>query len=129
MGSRRSVTACPLGWISRPVGPGSDPSYFVRVLSNGAADVVQADATRCGGVTGFMATAALSAAWNVPFSSHTAPSIHAHVCAAAPELFRHLEYFRDHVRLEEMLFEGAPRARNGELAPDRSRPGVGTCLW
>jgi L-alanine-DL-glutamate epimerase-like enolase superfamily enzyme len=104
---------------------GWDPRYFVRVLSSGATDVLQADATRCGGITGFLAAAAVSAAWGVPLSSHTAPSIHVHACAAAPEPFRHLEFFRDHVRVEKMIFDGSPRARRGVVAPDRTRLGLG----
>jgi hypothetical protein len=37
----------------------------------------------------------------------------------------HLEYFHDHVRIESMLFDGAPVPREGLLRPDRSRPGLG----
>jgi hypothetical protein len=39
--------------------------------------------------------------------------------------FRHLEYFHDHVRIEQMLFDGALTPANGELRPDLSRPGLG----
>ena len=38
---------------------GYDLSYFRRMLEAGAVDVLQADATRCGGITGFLATDAL----------------------------------------------------------------------
>jgi hypothetical protein len=41
---------------------------------------------------------------------------------------RHLEWFHDHVRIEHMLFEGAPVARQGVIAPDLSRPGLGVAL-
>ena len=41
---------------------------------------------------------------------------------AAPRL-RHLEWFHDHVRIEHMLFDGAPVPRDGMIAPDLSRPG------
>jgi L-alanine-DL-glutamate epimerase-like enolase superfamily enzyme len=104
---------------------GWDVPYFVRVLSSGAADVLQADATRCGGVTGFLGAAAVSSAWRTPLSTHTAPSLHTHLASAAPEPFRNLEYFKDHVRLEEMLFEGSPTARESSVAPNGSRPGLG----
>jgi hypothetical protein len=30
----------------------------------------------------------------------------------------------DHVRIEPMLFDGAPQPRGGSRAPDRSRPGL-----
>ncbi len=98
--------------------------YFRAMLAAGAVDVLQADATRCAGITGFMRTAALCEALHVPLSSHCAPAIHAHPCCAAAPV-RHVEYFFDHVRIERMLFDGAIGARNGALEPDRSRPGLG----
>jgi len=87
-------------------------------------DVLQADATRCGGVTGFLAASALCDAFDIPLSAHTAPSVHVHLGCASPRL-RHLEYFHDHVRIEQRLFDGAPVPRDGLLAPDTSRPGLG----
>jgi L-alanine-DL-glutamate epimerase-like enolase superfamily enzyme len=86
--------------------------------------VLQADATRCLGITGFLQAAELALAFQVPLSAHCAPSLHAHVCCAAPGV-RHVEMFHDHVRIEQMLFDGAPVARDGFLAPDRTRPGLG----
>ena len=106
---------------------GYDLPYFERMLAAGAVDVLQADATRCAGITGFMRTAALCEARCVPLSSHCAPALHVHVgCACTP--VRHVEYFHDHVRIETMLFDGAAVPRRGELAPDLSRPGLGLAL-
>lgn len=103
---------------------GYDSWYFRRVLEAQAVDVLQADATRCGGITGFLQAAALCQANHLPLSAHTAPAIHTHVgCAASP--LRHLEYFHDHVRIEKLLFDGISEPVNGELRPDLSRPGVG----
>ncbi len=100
---------------------------FQRMLAASAVDVLQADMTRCGGVTGFMQVAALCEANNVPLSSHTAPALHAHAaCAAIP--FTEMEYFHDHVRIERMLFDGLPQLTKGELQPDLSRPGNGLVL-
>lgn len=87
-------------------------------------DVLQADVTRCGGVTGFMQVAALCEAQHVDLSGHCAPALHLHAACAAPRL-RHLEWFHDHVRIEHMLFDGAPVPRDGRIAPDLSRPGFG----
>jgi L-alanine-DL-glutamate epimerase-like enolase superfamily enzyme len=103
---------------------GYDPWYFREMLSAGAVDVLQADATRCGGITGFLQAAALCQANHVPLSAHTAPALHTHVCCAAIPV-RHLEYFHDHVRIEHMFFDGTPSPVNGELRPDLSRPGMG----
>jgi L-alanine-DL-glutamate epimerase-like enolase superfamily enzyme len=103
---------------------GYDLFYFREMLASGAVDVLQADITRCGGVTGFMQVAALCAAHNVPLSAHTAPAEHTHaVCAAIP--FTETEYFHDHVRIEQMFFDGLPKLDCGELRPDLSRPGNG----
>ncbi len=103
---------------------GYDVDYFRRMLSAGAVDVQQADATRCGGITGFLQTAALCDAHHIDLSAHCAPAVHLHVACAAPRL-RHLEWFHDHVRIEHMLFDGAPVPEHGLIRPDLSRPGLG----
>lgn len=103
---------------------GYDAGYFRRMLAAGAVDVLQADATRCGGVTGFIRVAPLCEAYHVPLSAHTAPTLHTHVCCAALPV-RHVEYFHDHVRIEQMLFDGVTSPVNGALRPDLSRPGMG----
>jgi len=103
---------------------GYDIFYFERMLAADAVDVQQADVTRCGGITGFLQVAALCQAHNVPLSGHTAPALHTHVACAVP-LFKNLEYFHDHVRIEGMLFDGLPLLAKGELRPDLSRPGTG----
>jgi L-alanine-DL-glutamate epimerase-like enolase superfamily enzyme len=106
---------------------GYDPFYFRAMLEERAVDVLQADITRCGGVTAFMQIAALCQAFNYPLSGHTAPALHTHVaCAAVP--FTEIEYFHDHVRIERMFFDGLPKLVNGALQPDWSRPGNGLDL-
>jgi L-alanine-DL-glutamate epimerase-like enolase superfamily enzyme len=103
---------------------GYEPIYFRRMLEAGAVDVLQADATRCCGITGFLRAAAIADAYGLPLSAHTAPALHLHVCCAAPRI-RHIEWFHDHVRIERMLFDGAPTPRGGMIAPDLTRPGLG----
>lgn len=103
---------------------GYDSLYFRRMLEAGAVDVLQLDATRCKGYTGFLEGAAVAASFGCPLSAHCAPSLHMHVACAVPN-FRHVEYFHDHVRIEQTLFDGFIPATNGELRPDRSRPGLG----
>jgi L-alanine-DL-glutamate epimerase-like enolase superfamily enzyme len=100
------------------------PDDFRELIEAAAVDVLQADATRCGGVTGFMQAAALCDAAHLPLSAHCAPAVHLHVACAAPRL-RHIEWFHDHARIEAMLFDGAPRVRDGCIEPDLSRPGCG----
>ncbi|MFZ2069116.1 MAG: enolase C-terminal domain-like protein [Xanthobacteraceae bacterium] len=98
--------------------------YVRRMLEAGAVDVQQADVTRCGGVTAFLQIAALCEAFQIDLSGHCAPALHVHVACAAPRL-RHLEWFHDHVRIEHMLFDGAPIPKDGAIRPDLSRPGNG----
>jgi L-alanine-DL-glutamate epimerase-like enolase superfamily enzyme len=90
----------------------------------GAVDCLQADATRCLGITGFLRAAAFAAGHGLDLSAHTAPSLHLHACLAVPRL-RHLEWFHDHVRIERMLFDGFAEPVAGELRPELSRPGHG----
>src|SRR5947209_7911825 len=103
---------------------GYDLWYFHRMLEAGAVDVLQADATRCAGITGFMRVDALCESRSMQLSSHCGPSVHVHPCCAINS-FRHMEYFHDHVRIEHMLFDGALTPTNGALRPDLSRPGIG----
>ena len=103
---------------------GYHAGYFRRMLAAEAVDVLQADATRCGGITGYLAAAALCDAFHVPLSAHCAPALHMQP-ACATRASRHIEYFHDHVRIERMLFDGVPEPRDGRLHPDLSRPGAG----
>ncbi len=106
---------------------GYDLFYFRRMLDAGAVDVLQADVTRCGGITQMLQVGALCAARGLRLSAHTSPALHAHVCAAIEPL-AHVEYFHDHARIEGMLFDGAPPLREGGLWPDPTVPGMGLSL-
>lgn len=99
-----------------------DGPTFRRLLE--VVDVLQADATRCGGISGFLQVDALCDAYGLPLSAHCAPALHAHVACAARRLV-HVEYFHDHVRLERRFFDGVPRLVDGALEPDLARPGLG----
>jgi L-alanine-DL-glutamate epimerase-like enolase superfamily enzyme len=100
--------------------------HFRRLLEARAVDVLQVDATRCGGITGFLSAAALAEAFHVPLSSHCAPALHLHPCCAVRPAV-HMEYFHDHVRIELELLEGGVRQRSGRLFPDNT-PGHGLKL-
>jgi L-alanine-DL-glutamate epimerase-like enolase superfamily enzyme len=98
--------------------------YFHHMLEAGAVDILQADVTRCGGVTNMLRVDGLCKARSMPSSAHCAPAISAHVCCAM-ETIIHIEYFFDHYRIERMLFDGTLDPQQGCLTPDRSRPGLG----
>lgn len=98
--------------------------YFFNMLQTGAVDVLQADATRCGGITGFLKAGYLAEAFHIPFSFHCAPSLHLHAALCLPGFYTG-EYFHDHVRIENMLFDGVSKPVSGYLKPDLTQPGLG----
>jgi L-alanine-DL-glutamate epimerase-like enolase superfamily enzyme len=103
---------------------GYDLTYFQRMLAAGAVDCLQADVSRCAGISEWLRVAALAAAHNLELSGHCAQSLAAHPAAAVPNL-RHLEYFADHARVDRLLFDGVLEPTGGVLRPDLSRPGMG----
>lgn len=115
---------CPAGMAIAAGEYGYEPRYFRRMLEAQSVDFVMPDVTRCGGITGYLEIAALARVFDTPVSAHCAPSLGVHVgCAVIAQ--RHLEYFHDHVHIEQSLFDGAPRPEDGCLAPDLSRHGLG----
>jgi len=104
---------------------GYDIAYFERMSP--AVDCLQADVTRCAGITEWLRVAAVAAGHGLEVSGHCAPNLHAHAAAAIPNL-RHLEYFHDHVRIENLLFDGALPPTGGAMHPDQGRPGLGLVL-
>ncbi len=106
---------------------GYTSAYFAQMITAGAVDCLQADVTRCGGYTGWLVAAHLTSAHQLDISGHCAPNLHAPVAAAVANL-RHVEYFHDHYRIEEALFEGSGSPRGGALHPQRDSPGHGLVL-
>ncbi|MFJ7999694.1 enolase C-terminal domain-like protein [Streptomyces sp. NPDC096310] len=102
--------------------------YFHHMLAAEAVDCLQADATRCGGFTVWLRAAALAEAHGLQISGHCAPHLHAHPAATVPNL-RHLEWFHDHVRIENLLFDGALDPSGGTIRPGATAaPGHGLRL-
>jgi L-alanine-DL-glutamate epimerase-like enolase superfamily enzyme len=110
---RLSIAAGEYGWAL---------PYFAGLVEQ--VHVVQADVTRCGGITNFLRVGALCQAHQLPFSAHCVPNVSAHACCAVQTL-AHIEYFHDHVRIEERLFDGTLSPDDGALRPDLTRPGLG----
>ena len=102
-------------------------AYFAQMVDAGAVDCLQVDVTRCGGYTDWLRAAAVAAGRGLQVSGHCAPNLHAHVAASVANL-RHLEYFHDHHRIENMLFDGALDPSGGELVPRSDAPGHGLTL-
>ncbi|WP_369372508.1 enolase C-terminal domain-like protein [Streptomyces sp. cg36] len=105
---------------------GYDLPYFARMIQ--AVDCLQADATRCGGITVWLRAAALAHGHGLQLSGHCAPHAHAHAAATVPNL-RHLEWFHDHVRIENLLFDGTLDPADGTLRPGQGgEPGLGLTI-
>src|SRR5919197_3832307 len=100
------------------------PADFRNLVANGCVDCLQADVTRCGGITGLLRAAGLAAAFGLDISAHCAPSASVAAGCAVPN-FRPLEYFHAHAGIEPLLFDGVLEPDGGVLRPDRSRPGNG----
>jgi L-alanine-DL-glutamate epimerase-like enolase superfamily enzyme len=103
---------------------GYDVGYFRAMLEARAVDVLQADVTRCAGITELLRVGALCRARSMPLSLHCGPAIHLHP-GLALEAMVHLEYFHDHVRIEHLLFDGVVSPRDGALFPNLDRTGIG----
>ena len=106
---------------------GYDLVYFRRMCESGAVDCLQADVSRCGGITEWRRVAAVAASHGLDISGHCAPHLHAHVAAATPNL-RHLEWFHDHTRIESAFFDGTLDPTGGSVHPDSAVSGHGLTL-
>ena len=106
---------------------GWDVFHLRQLCESGAVDCLQADATRCGGITGLLRAGAIAAAYNLGLSAHCAPHQHVHAMAALPNA-RHIEWFHDHVRIEGMFFDGCLDPHGGAVRPDPDAPGNGMTL-
>jgi len=94
------------------------------LIETGSVDVLQADVTRCGGITNFLKIGHAAEIQHLPVSAHTSPTIHATLCCSVVSAMN-VEYFFDHYRIEGMILDGAIRPVNGDLSPDLSRNGLG----
>ncbi|MGN6245619.1 MAG: enolase C-terminal domain-like protein [Motilibacteraceae bacterium] len=103
---------------------GYDLHYVHRMVEADAVDCLQVDVTRCGGYGEWLRAAAVAAAHGLQVSAHCAPNAAVHVAAATPNV-RHLEYFHDHARIEDLLFDGALSPAGGSMTPDVGAPGNG----
>jgi L-alanine-DL-glutamate epimerase-like enolase superfamily enzyme len=103
---------------------GTDLFYFQRMCDAGAVDCLQVDVSRCGGFTEWFRAAAVAAAHGLEISGHCAPNLTVPAAAGTPN-FRHLEWFHDHVRIEDMFFDGTGDPHGGAVQPSGDRPGNG----
>src|ERR671933_295447 len=93
-----------------------------RLLQAGAADILQPDAPRVGGITPFLRVAALAEHRGVPIAPHFAMELHLHLAAAQPR-----ETWVEHFDWLEPLFNERLELRDGRMLVPR-RPGLGLTL-
>ena len=98
--------------------------FGIRELcTSGAADIIQADACKCGGYTESLKVISLAQAFNLSYAPHCMEYAHMHLVAAATNglALECLDLFTPSV---ENLFIDAPKPVNGFITiPDR--PGLG----
>jgi len=95
-----------------------------RLLEADAVDVIHVDATRCLGVTGFLAAGELCRTYERPLSASRSPAAHVHLACAVGAVVS-LEWFEEHAQVERLLFDGAMEPYDGVVMPDFDRPGLG----
>ncbi len=98
---------------------------FADLLERRAADILQPDATVCGGVTEWLNIAHMAAALDVPIAPHYNWDVHTQLNAAIPNaLF--IEYFvrGSEVKVFDEVLENPIYPRDGYIEP-RTGPGFG----
>jgi L-alanine-DL-glutamate epimerase-like enolase superfamily enzyme len=113
--------------ISIPVATGEHEytKYGFRdLITAGAADIVQADVGRVGGVTEWMKIAHLAAAFNLPIAPHAYALLHLHPAMATPNLMVVEMLDIEWQPMMKWLID-PPHPENGQWTPDPDRPGNG----
>lgn len=108
--------------LDTPIASGENlysPQGFREAIEHRAFDIAMPDVERVGGVTGWMRTAALAEAWNLPICSHLFPEINVHLVAAAPTAC-----FLEHMPWGAELFQEQLQLVDG-MVPVPDRPGLG----
>jgi L-alanine-DL-glutamate epimerase-like enolase superfamily enzyme len=95
------------------------PDEFAAYLARGAADILQPDVTRLGGLTSLLKVAALAEQHHRPVAPHLLPEIGVHLACGLPQV-RAVEY----VPWLFPAFVEPPAIVDGRLTPSH-RPGLG----
>lgn len=98
---------------------------FAGLLERRAADILQPDATVCGGVAEWLRIADMAAAFDIPIAPHYNWDVHTQLMATIPNgIF--VEYFvkESGVKMFDEMLENPMQASDGFIAP-REEPGFG----
>ncbi|WP_101296826.1 mandelate racemase/muconate lactonizing enzyme family protein [Halegenticoccus soli] len=132
----------PLGWLEEPLQKGDYSGYadlrskidvpialgenvynttqFKQVLAQNAADVLQPDVSRVGGITPWLTVAEAADLWNTPVSPHYVEPVHVHL--AAP--FENVPYIEHHSTVLNKVVESPLELTDGGFLPP-AEPGLG----
>lgn len=111
--------------LDTPVATGemlTSVAEHARLLELGAADILQPDAPRVGGITPFLRVAALAEQHAVPIAPHFTMELHLHLAAAQPR-----ETWVEHFDWLEPLFNERLELRDGRMIVPEW-PGLGLTL-
>lgn len=142
----RQIEECDPAWLEEPVvaddthglarvarelqipiatGEHEYTKYGAReLLELEAADVLQTDVSRCGGVTELLKIGALAQAWNIPLAPHAMPLVHMHLVSAlkGAVTVENLLIWDD---VDQRLFVDPPRPSAGVIrVPERKGLGL-----
>lgn len=95
------------------------PRAMTQALSQGACDLVMPDLERIGGVTGWIAAAAMADAANIELSSHLFAEVSAHLLAASPTA-----HWLEYVDWADPILQQPVKPVDGCITPS-DRPGHG----
>lgn len=96
---------------------------FKQLIEQGAVDIVQADVTKCGGVTEFMKIAAMADAYGLPVCPHFSNFTDVACVAAVPNGLFH-EYAEDMFEPASRLLTDCAKPSSGRITP-LDKPGFG----
>ncbi len=97
---------------------------FKDLISRGAADIVQPDVGRVGGVTEWMKVAVIADAFNLPVASHSYGLVHLHMACATPNMMV-VECLGSREAEDVILYKEFEVPAGAEWSPDRDKPGLG----
>ena len=100
---------------------------FKELLVQGAADIVQPDVARVGGITEWLKIAHLAAAFNLPVAPHAVSLVHLHLACCTPNL-EVVEILGVQQQADRIWFTEIPEPVGGRWSPFPDRPGLGLAL-
>ncbi|MFC7255220.1 mandelate racemase/muconate lactonizing enzyme family protein [Haloplanus litoreus] len=95
-------------------------TQFKQVLAEGAADFLQPDVSRVGGITPWITVAETADLWNTPVSPHYVEPVHVHLVAP----FDNVPYIEHHSTVLNKVVESPLELEDGGFVPP-SDPGLG----